>query len=532
MQRARAAWATFRGRAGNPFAGGEYNRLMADWLAQSLSPSNEIAVDLKTLRDRAREQSRNSPLAEQFFTLLEQNVIGATGIKLQAQVRDNSGNLNKGINDKLELGFTKWAKKVSLDGMLNLRAFLKLSLRTTARDGECFIWRVVDPANPFGLSLHLWDPDQLDHTYNDGPFADGSRVCLGVHMTKWGRPLGYWFWDEHPDQTGGYGNRKRIFIPAADIIHFYIPHRYGQARGVSWFAPVLVSLRQLMGYVEAELVAARTGAAKMGFFKYREGTTIVPGNDANGQAKAQPKIDANPGSFHWLPPNIDFQEWNPQHPSTAFLMFTKTILRWISSGWHVSYNALANDLEGVNYTSLRSGLLIEREGWRDLQQSVIEQIMDRVYLWWLDSAIDAHAITLDARDPQKFADVKFRPRGWAWVDPLKDGQAAVLLISNSLDTHTNQLAERGLDLEEVLEQKAEEQRLAEQYGVTLLAPVPVPGGTDPNADDNTDNTDPKKDDASSDSSVDKPKKASKDRGRNVIPLTARSYNPFRSAPWS
>ena len=43
--------------------------------------------------------------------------------------------------------------------------------------------------------------------------------------------------------------------------------RPGQSRGVTWFAPVMVSIRMLEGYQEAELVAARAGASKMGFFE-------------------------------------------------------------------------------------------------------------------------------------------------------------------------------------------------------------------------------------------------------------------------
>lgn len=478
-QRIRMAGRVLVGRAA--YAGAEFSRLMADWLASSLSPTREQKFDLLTLRNRAREMSRNSPLAEQFFTLLEQNVVGYTGFKLQGQVRNNDGNLAKPINDKIELAWVRWSKRVTTDGRMNLRELCKLALRTTARDGECFIQCIIDPSNDFGLSLHVWDADQLDHEFSDGPFKDGSRITMGIHHDRWGRALAYHFWNEHPDDATL--QRKRVAVPAGQVIHLMRTHRYGQLRAVTWFAPVLVALRQLMGYIEAELVAARTGAAKMGFFKYKEGS-ILPASE--GKDAEKPQVSANPGAFHWLPPNIDFQEWDPDHPTAAFKDFTKTIMRWVASGLHVSYNALANDLEGVNYTSLRSGFLIERDGYRDLQEWMIESFLLPLYTKWLEFAIDMQQLKLDSRDPARFLDVKFRPRGWQWVDPLKDAQAGVLMLDNMLTTHTELLAERGLDLEDVLEQRQQEMKLAAMYGVPLKAAVPKPAGAESEKDEDAD----------------------------------------------
>lgn len=216
----------------------------------------------------------------------------------------------------------------------------------------------------------------------------------------------------------------------------------------------------LDGYIEAELVAARTGAAKMGFLKYTDPSAF----EAPDPEKPI-RIDASPGTIETLQPGLEFQEWSPEHPTAAFPDFVKAVLRQVATGLRVSYNALANDLEGVNYSSMRSGLLIERDMWRVYQEWWIARFLQPVYEAWLSTALLAGGLKLDSRDPRKFNEVRWQPRGWAWVDPEKDVNASVIAISNGLASRTEVLAEKGLDPEEVFERLSEEKDLAEQYGI-------------------------------------------------------------------
>lgn len=472
-QRTKAAWATLRGKSERSvFAGADYNRLMMDWITSNLSVNKEVRMDILKLRERARAFARDTGFAVQFFKLLEHNVVGPKGFRLQSLVRNNDQTLNKGINDRIELAWQQWSRRVTMDERMTLRDVCKLALRTAAQDGEVFVQLITAPDRDFGFRLQLLDADLLDHEFNEAPRKDGTEITMGIEHDRYGKRVAYYFWTVHPSD-GIRQKRERVRVPADQIIHLYVPLRPTQMRGITWFAPVMVNLRHVMGYVEAELVAARTGAAKMGFFKHKEGSLVTPSD--GGADAPKPQIDASPGSFHWLPPNIDFEAWNPDHPSGAFQPFLKAVMRMVASGLGVSYNAWANDLEGVNYSSLRSGLLIERDTWQDLQQWFADQFLMPVYEAWIVNARLSGRLSLDTRDPQRFLDVAFKPRGWQWVDPLKDTQAGVLGIQNCLATRTELLAERGRDLEDVLEELAEEQRLADQYGVKLAAAVPAPG---------------------------------------------------------
>ncbi len=277
----------------------------------------------------------------------------------------------------------------------------------------------------------------------------------------------------HPSDFGGSLLRERI---AADqIIHLFDPYRVNQTRGITWFHAVMMSLKMLDGYMEAEMVAARTGAAKMAFLACTDPAAY------DQPSPTEPlRLDAEPGTIEQLPPGYDLKPFTPDHPSNAFEQFVKTSLRWVASGLGASYNALANDLQGVNYSSLRSGLLIERDHWKVAQKHLVEEFMQPVFDDWLKMSILTGALKLGSLDWEKFRKGKWIPRGWQWVDPYKETQAAVMGIAAALQTREAVIADRGGDIEEVFEQLAEEDKMAEQFGIDLVADIPARPSTQQN----------------------------------------------------
>jgi lambda family phage portal protein len=507
------------------YAGASGTRLTLDWIATILSADQEIRGNLRLLRARGRELSRNNPIAKNFLNLLAANVAGPKGIGYKAQVRNNSSScpkcsgsgkavdetgepvaaggkcktckgkgqlknvLSTAINDKIECAFKEWAKKgnCTVDGKLSWRQVQDLALKNVAADGEVFIRKIRGfEGNKYRFALQMIDADRCDHLYSVPPAARGmNEVRLGVEVNKWGRPVAYWINPGHPSDLGGSLQRERI--PADEIIHLYDPERVSQTRGVTWFHPVMLQLRMLEGYIEAELVAARTGAAKMGWLEYSDPAAYEePNPDA-------PKyvLEANPGTIETLPPGMKFTAWNPDHPANAFPMFVITILRQIATGLGVSYNALASDLVGVNYSSMRSGLLIERDQWKRDQSWLIESLCQPVFDDFLTFALLSGELVLDSRDPEKFAAGKWEPRGWQWVDPLKDAQSAILAIGARLKSRDSIVAETGEDIGEVFEEIQQEEQLAEELGLDLTLPgaaKPLGGPEDQSAVDDEEST--------------------------------------------
>jgi len=460
---ARAAW-PFRelGQRDAIFSGAEVSRLFLDWAAGNRSADEELRWSNPKLRARARDLARNDGYTKKFLLMLGSNVIGPGGFSLQSKVKRN-GELWEEVNSTIEEAWKRfWIDgRVTVDGKLTGVPFEQLLLKGTGRDGEQFIriYRGFEE-NPHGLAFQGIDPDMLDENFNIPAGQGRNEVRLGVEVNGLGRPLAFHFTRATPGRT----DRERV--PASDIIHLYIPERLNQTRGLTWFHSIMGPLKMLGGYEEAEVVAARTAAAKMGFFQARDGAL----SDLSGDLSKSFTMDAAPGKLEQIPAGWEFVGWTPEHPVSAYAQFVKGVLRKISTGLGVSYNALADDLEGVNYSSMRSGLLIERELWRLLQAWWIVDFRQIVFREWLPLALLTGALVLPTgRDPRGMIAPKWTARGWSWVDPLKDVQAAVQAIAAGMGSRSQYLAEQGLDFEGVLDEIVREEELAKLKGVDISA---------------------------------------------------------------
>jgi len=484
------------------FSGASGSRLTLDWVAPILSPDQECRGNLRLLRARGRELARNNPIARHFLNMLSSNVIGPNGIRYQSLVRNKSGDVDSATNKKIETAWNEWCEKgnCTVDGKLSFRALQDLAIRTEAMDGEFFVRKVRGFDNKWGFALQAIDADQVDHLFSRPPgnrSGEGNNeVRLGVEVDTWGKPVAYWVNPGHPSDFGGSLLRERI--PADQIVHLFDVYRPNQTRGLTWFHAVMMSLKMLNGYMEAEMVAARTGAAKMAVLECTEASAYDQPNPDEPF-----RMEANPGMLEAIPPGYTLKPFTPDHPSNAFENFVKTNLRWVASGLGASYNALANDLVGVNYSSLRSGLLIERDHWKVLQRHFSEDFAAPIFLDWLKMSLLTGELKLDSRIAEKFHDGKWIPRGWQWVDPYKETQAAVLGIGAALQTREQTIADRGGDFEDVFEQLAEEKKIAEEFGIELTTqlaarpttqndPAQAEGDTTPGAPEKDDAGNPKK----------------------------------------
>ena len=443
-------------------------RLFSDFISSSRSADSEIRTSLRILRDRCREISRNHPYAKRYLQIMQTNIVGAHGVTLQARRRNPDGTLDNVANRLIENAWKAWGRRgfCTADGKLSWSQAQRLFVETLARDGEVLIKKIKRPAgNEFGFTLQFIEADYLDEEYNTR-LSNGNEVRMGVEIDKLGRPLSYYMFEDHPHHDGQYGSRtkrKHVRVPADEVIHCFIQERAGQTRGVPPMSNILSKLKMLDGYQEAELVAARIAASKMGFFTSPTGDGYV-GDDYDNKA---PIMEAEPGTFQQLPDGVSFTAFDPAHPTTAYADFEKAIVRAISSGLGVSYVSLANNLEGVSYSSIRQGTIEDRDHYKMLQQFMIETFIDEVYRSWLEMAITVGRINLPMTKYEIFADqVVYRPRGFSWVDPQREIAANVLALNNGIVSLQDIHAQYGRDTEEIFEAINRESEMADRYGIS------------------------------------------------------------------
>lgn len=377
-----------------------------------------------------------------------------------------------------------------------------------ARDGGFFIRHILDPSiNKFGYSQQLINDEWCDYNLNVAKLDNGNEIRMGIELDgKWKFPVAYWFIKRQPMDwqfsVPGMFNytqtKSHERILASEITH-YTRRRYADStRPAPWSASVIPKSRHLDKYEEAEVIAARVAACKMGFFY----SDIDPSGGTGAGEQPDPTkaatLESEPGSFQGLSWGTKFQSWDPNHPNGNFDLFRKGLLRaWCAGLPGANYNIIANDLQGVNYSSGRLGMLDERELWKLLQDFDIKKaetptFQNFLYMALLTGVPDANGtptIRLPLAKIDKYNKPKFRGRRWAWVDPMSEVQANALAIANKLTSRTRVVEDSDSeeDFETILFQLAEEEMMLSDFGMDAFAVVtgkpavpakPAPDNTD------------------------------------------------------
>ena len=474
------------------FNAARIDRLTASWLATTASINQELRGDLDRLRARSRDLVQNNEYARKFKKLVVTNVVGPSGFTLQARVADGPNKPDRLANDAIETAFLAWSKRgvCEISGRMGFTDVCRTLLGGMASDGEYLVRQITGAAagNDFGFALQLIDLDRLDTNYNVTPANGRNAIIMGVEVDGYQRPVAYHIFTRHPSDSGST-QRTRERIPADQILHDFIVERADQVRGVPWMSAVILTMHHLGEFEASALLAARKGADTLGFFVSPNGEPPAIG-DTSG-ADDEPIAISVPGHYDTLPEGYDFRAYESRYPDAMMADFTKGFLRRMSSGLNVAYNGLANDLEGVNFSSIRSGVIDERDQWMTLQSWFIESFLIPVFDAWLSAALLKGAIVmpngsaLPAAKRDKFAVHTWQGRRWQWVDPVKDIEAARLAIKTGIASPQMIAAQAGVDVEDVLDAIASFEEQVKQKNLTLIdfsngksAPPPPPSSGD------------------------------------------------------
>lgn len=511
LDRLRAAYTAFRRPGGGARAsmwdGANTSRLYSDWDTWTLSPDYEIRFNHRLLRARARALAKNNPWIVGFLDELANNVVGAQGIMLQAQIRTVVGDaLHKPTNDAIETGWEEWGypENASADGHDSWIELQRLIIQTIAIDGECFVRRLQGVDNKFGYTLQLIDADLVDEQYNVPAAKNQNRIRMGVELDRRNRPVAYWVWSRYAEDMDGL-ERVRERIPAEEMSHLFVRwHRANTTRGVTWFAPIVAPTRHLDQYELNHIVASRGAAAKMAVIVNKHPDAIasyVP----PGKGEKPRVFEMEPGTMPELMPGQEIQEVDPTFPGANYGEFVVAVLRGIARGLKVSYLTLTGDLRQANYSSSRVSLQPERDRWKGLQVWFSTHLHRIVYREWVDMATLKRAIAVDGRLGSTLYAVAWRGRGWKWIDPDNDLSALEKEIKLGINSRTRAAADQGRDFEEIIDEQEQELEYADEHGVDVSVPVkgetPLPAAQPAgpaSADDAPNKDDPSQSDDHSD----------------------------------
>ena len=463
----------FRRRKETPevrrFTGARPTRIAGGFSSLSATLMEEHRLDLMGLVAHSRHLAQNNDYYRAFIVLVRRHVVGPHGIAFQAQTKFSDGSLDLYDNAYLEREFAAWGRlgNPTVCGRYSWIDLQQMAIVMTARDGGVFVrFHRGRSEGRWGLRLQIFGVDRLDTDYT-AELADGGYVSGGVECDGLDRPVAWHFRDQRPGAAHRSGGR-RIRIPAEDMIYVAVRDAASVHLSMPWAHTAMRRVNMIGGFEEAALTAARAGASKMGFF------TRTSDDDDIKAAAGEPDIEEmEPGMMETLPVGYDVKAFDTRYPDGESPQFIKLMLRGAAAGMGVSYNGLANDLEGTNFSSLHVGKSEERDEWRLLQNWFSAHFCDRIYREWLSMAMLSGALNLPFAKMDKFLDVAWKPRGWQAVNPVDEANANIANVGAGFTSPQRVVAAKGADYDEILAELREAKAKAEALGLSFT-PQMVP----------------------------------------------------------
>jgi len=416
---------------------------MQKFRAPAASPREESG-DFKVLRERARHMYRNDGTARRAVKIIASYVCG-TGI---SPIIKNS----RGEKDPaLQAAWNAWANSSSCDPRRrhNFYGIQRALMRTVVTTGECLLTRQTDPgmaaAGRVPLQLLALEGDWIDDSGDDQ-----DKNISGIEFSQ-SVATGYHLYTKLPADGGGFESR---LYPASQIIHCFDEERFGMVRGVSWLAPALVKLRDLDAYSDAELMRRKVAACFAAFVTHSPDTQI---DDAELETFSQ----LEPGAVEFLEPGQNVTFSNPPN-QTDYEPYIRAEMQRLAAGLSIPYEYLSGNLRDVNFSSARIGQIPFRrivEEWQYLL--LIPQVLDRVWEWWVESAVlsgltSARGATADWVAPKM-----------EMLDVEKETEAVKREIRNGVKSWSEAVRETGRDPDDVLKAIAEDAKRFDAAGIVL-----------------------------------------------------------------
>lgn len=428
------------------------------WRRPSSSADREVRQGLVAARNSARELVRNNKVASAAVRQVVAHLVG-DGIAPRAQHPD------KEIARKAQEAWDRWAEG-RVDGRNDYYGTQRLAARAMVEGGEALKVWAPDAGGPDGRCRVL-EGDFLDHLKNE----DASRrIVQGVEFDDIGDRAGYWLFGSHPGDMGGYrGNAVRF--DAAHVDHLFDELRPGQTRGISWLAPFALDLRDIADGDQAWLMRHKAEACiALILTPGEDDTPSGPFNEVNGEGQAgggpgkgglKPSESLRPGMIFRARKGETASTLSPT-PSGGATEFKKQQIMGIAANL-APYHLISGDPSKANYSSLRAmsiGFFANLDDW---QQNIMlpldckpawERRMRRLYL--------------DTGD-RRFLEVTAK---WAmparpYIDKLKDVAGEVAEIRAGLKSQSRSLSERGLNIEDHLDEMQRDNQAADARGLAL-----------------------------------------------------------------
>ncbi len=347
--------------------------------------------------------------------------------------------------------------------------------------------RIGEGRASYATAVDLVDPDRLsnpqlryDTRYvRGGVEIDERQVAIAYHFRK--AHQGDWW--AGPDSVTWERVPRETEFGRLLVVHDFERTRASQHRGgAGILTPVLQRLKMLFRYDGAELDQALVNAIFGAYIESPFDHELIA--DALGGTEDLGRYQTLRSEFHderrlaiggvrmpTLFPGEKIGTVAATRPSGNYAAFEKAVLRNAASAAGVSAQQASNDWSDVNYSSARGALL---EFWKTSTRRRTDFAVgfaQPIYGAWLEESMELDDPPLPPGAPPfhecraAYGRAVWLGPGLGWMDPVDEPAGAILRLDGALTTHSRELAEQGQDLDEVLEERAQELRLFKEHGI-------------------------------------------------------------------
>jgi lambda family phage portal protein len=430
------------------------------WVRPHTSADSELRPAISRVRAGARDLVRNNPYANKAVRVIASASVG-TGIGVQFE------------DERLQPLWRDWICACDAEGQHVFGVQQRLIARAVPESGEVLA-RMIRRRAPkrkdsVPLQIQILEPDHLDGSRDFYSTDGGGWTSMGIEYDADGYRVAYWLFPVHPGESGIPQLRRKGLVsqrvPADQIVHFYEAWRPGQTRGVPWFAPSTITLRDLDEYEEAELVRKKIEACNVGVVHQMQGAAgppIAPTKPVVGKDGTVQRLESfAPGMFFYLGHGEDVK-FNDPKIAGGYSEYIRTRLHAVAAGIGVTYQQLTGDLTQTSYSSGRQGKLEFEALIDEYRWLTIIPGLNRVVQRWIDMVELAGLV-----DEAKSRQVEYQPPRFPSIDPLKDAMAQLIDVRSGFETWDDAVASRGYDPEQQIERIRRWNELLDAAQITL-----------------------------------------------------------------
>jgi lambda family phage portal protein len=493
------------------------SREMLKWVPPIVSPDQQINHNKELMDARGRDSVQNDGLITGAVHVHRDSIVGA-----QFRLVSNPNYKALGASEA-------WAKafKEVVESRFNLMAesvdswfdagrcmtftdMIRLGVGGFVFTGEVLAtceWQ-RDQARPFNTCFQMVSPTRLS---NPNGTMDDANIRAGIERDIYGRPQAYWIRQGFPgDFMQGDDQWKWRRVPAyfpwgrRQVIHIKESLQAEQTRGVADMVSALKDMKMTRRFSEITLQNAIVNATYAAAVESELPSEVVfasMGAGGPGLKNALSEYMAAMTSYVNGSNNISIDGVKMPHlfPGTKLNLKTagtpggigqsyeESLLRRIAAPLGISAEQFTKDFSKSNYAGARASMSETEKFMRGRKKTVADKQATMMYVCWLEEEINRKDSVIPLPKNFNFYDPYMREAlvactwigaGQSQIDETKETQAALMRIKGGLSTYQDEIANLGKDYRAVFQQRASEEKLIEELGLSFSLDATKPGTND------------------------------------------------------